>query len=139
MYHRVIIAGYLGRDPEMRYLPDGQPVVNFSVATGRRWTGKDGQAHDETIWWRVSAFGKTAELCNQYLTKGRAVLIEGRMRPDENGNPRVWTGQDGAARASYEVTADSVRFLGRREEEAPAPVAPEPVIEEPEEPEAIPF
>lgn len=139
MYHRVIIAGYLGRDPEIRYLPDGQAVANFSIATSRRWTDQSGQPREETIWWRVSAFGKTAENCKQYLAKGRAALVEGRMRPDENGNPRTWTGQDGVVRASYEVTADTVRFLGRREEEAVVPPVPEAAAEEPAEPEAIPF
>lgn len=139
MYHKVIIVGYLGRDPEIRYLPDGQPVANFSVATNRRWTDQSGQQREETIWWRVSVFGKTAEICKQYLAKGRAVLVEGRMRADENGNPRTWTGQDGVVRASYEVTADAVRFLGRREEEAEVPPAPEAATEEPAGPEAIPF
>jgi single-strand DNA-binding protein len=112
MYHKIIIAGHLGRDPEMRYTPMGHPVTSFSVASTRRWTGQDGQPQEETIWFRISAFGKLAETCNQYLTKGRAVLIEGRLRPDESGNPRTWVGQDGAPRASFEVVAETVRFLG---------------------------
>jgi single-strand DNA-binding protein len=139
MFHTIIIAGHLGRDPEMRYLPNGTPVTNFSVAANRRWTGQDGQTQEETIWFRVSAFGRLAETCNQYLSKGRPVLIEGRLRPDENGGPRLWTGQDGTVRASFEVVAQTVRFLGRREETA-APAGEVPVYEEPPgEEEEIPF
>jgi len=115
MYHRVVIAGYLGRDPEMRYTPDGTPVTNFSVATTEKWTGKDSQQQERTIWWRVTAWRRQAEICNQYLSKGRPVLVEGRIRPDENGNPRVFTRNDGTPGASYEVTADVVKFLGGRE------------------------
>ena len=114
MYQKIIIAGNLGRDPEMRYLPNGTPVTNFSVATNRRWTGQDGQQQEETTWFRISVFGRMAEVCNQYLSKGRQVLIEGRLRPNERGEPRVWTGNDGVARASFEVTAESVQFLGGR-------------------------
>ncbi|MBN1956280.1 MAG: single-stranded DNA-binding protein [Anaerolineae bacterium] len=137
MFHTIIIAGYLGRDPEMRYLPSGTPVTDFSVATSRRWTGQDGQQQEETIWFRVSAFGRTGEVCNQYLSKGRPVLIEGRLRPDENGNPRTWTGNDGAVRASFEVVAQTVRFLGGRGETA-GPTSEVPPYEEPGE-EEIPF
>jgi single-strand DNA-binding protein len=137
MYQKIIIAGYLGRDPEMRYLPSGTPVTNFSVATSRRWTGQDGQQQEETVWFRIAVFGRQAEVCNQYLSKGRPVLIEGRMRPDENGNPRVWTGQDGVARASFEVTAESVRFLSGRGDTAAVPGEPEEMLGEEEE--EIPF
>jgi single-strand DNA-binding protein len=138
MFHTIIIAGYLGRDPEMRYLPSGTPVTNFSVASSRRWTDQEGQQQDETVWFRVSAFGRLGETCNQYLSKGRAVLVEGRLRPDENGNPRTWAGQDGAVRASFEVVAQTVRFLGRRDEAAPA-AAEVPEYEGPAEEEEIPF
>ncbi|MBC7251197.1 MAG: single-stranded DNA-binding protein [Anaerolineae bacterium] len=131
MYHRVIIVGYLGRDPEMRYTPDGTPVTNFSVATSRRWTNQDGSQGEETVWWRVTAWRKLAEICNQYLTKGRPVLVEGVMRPDpDTGGPRVWTGNDGVARASYEVTARTVKFLPSRGE----PTAGVPGIAEEEPP-----
>jgi single-strand DNA-binding protein len=117
MYHKIIIVGNLGRDPEMRYTPDGTPVTNFSVATNRRWNNPDGSQNEETVWFRVTAWRQLAELCNQYLSKGRQVLIEGRMNPDrETGAPRVWTGNDGQPRASFEVTALTVRFLGGRGE-----------------------
>lgn len=140
MFHTIILAGHLGRDPEMRYLPNGQPVTTFTVASNRRWTGPDGQPQEETIWFRVSAFGKLAEQCNQYLTKGRAVLVEGRLRPNERGEPRTWIGSDGVVRATYDVVAMTVRFLGRREEAA-APIVEEiPEYEEPLPPEEeIPF
>jgi single-strand DNA-binding protein len=119
VYHKIIIAGNLGRDPEMRYTPDGTPVTDFSVATNRRWTNADGSQGEETVWFRVTAWRKLAETCNQYLSKGRQVLVEGRLNPDrETGGPRVWTGNDGQPRASFEVTALTVRFLGGRGEGA---------------------
>jgi single-strand DNA-binding protein len=117
MYQRLIIVGNLGNDPEMRYTPSGQAVTNLSVATNRKWTGNDGQTHEETVWFRVSVWGKQAEICNQYLGKGQRVLCEGRLTVDrESGGPRVWQGQDGKWRASYEMSADTVRFLGTRGE-----------------------
>lgn len=117
MYQKIIIVGNLGSDPEMRYMPDGTAVTNLSVATNRRWTDRQsGEDKEETTWFRVAVWGRQAETVNQYLSKGRQVLIEGRIRPDpETGNPRLWTGQDGTVRASFEVTANSVQFLGGRE------------------------
>ena len=115
-FHTVILIGNLGRDPEMRYTPSGQPVTSFSVASNRSYTGSDGQKVDETIWFRITAWGKQAETCNQYLHKGSKVLVEGRLVPDKNGGPRVWTKQDGTASASFEVTASTVRFLSTRGE-----------------------
>ncbi len=122
MYHKVIIVGHLGRDPEMRYTPSGQAVTNFSLATTRRYNAANGEQVEETIWFRISVFGKQAESCNTYLKKGRPVLVEGRLRPDpETGGPRVYQRQDGTSGASFEVTADTVRFLGsgRGDETAP--------------------
>lgn len=117
MYQKLTIVGNLGSDPEMRYTPSGQAVTNLSVATNRRWTDGNGQQHEETCWFRVSVWGKQAETCNQYLSKGRQVLIEGRLTPDrESGGPRIWTDQNGNPRASYEMTALEVRFLGGRGE-----------------------
>ena len=140
MYHKIIIVGNLGRDPEMRYTPDGTAVTNFSVATNRRWNSADGSQAEETIWFRITAWRQLAELCNQYLSKGRSVLVEGRMTPDrETGGPRIWTGNDGQPRASYEVTALTVKFLGGRGEGGDTSVsyqeAPPPDIGEDE----IPF
>ena len=123
MFHKVTIVGNLGNDPEMRYTASGVPVTRFSVATNRRWTNADGSPGEETVWFRVSAWRGLAETCNQYLSKGRQVMVEGRLVPDrETGGPRVWTGNDGVARASYEVSALDVRFLGGRgEREEPLP------------------
>ncbi|MFT3891850.1 MAG: single-stranded DNA-binding protein [Anaerolineales bacterium] len=117
MYHTIIIAGNVGKDPEMRYTPSGQAVTSFSVATNRQYTTGNGEQVKETIWFRVSTWGKQAEICNQYVKKGSKVLIEGRLTPDKNtGGPRVWTKQDGSAGASFEVTASTVRFLSSRGE-----------------------
>lgn len=124
MYHTVIIVGNVGKDPEMRYTPSGQAVTSFSVATNRQYTASNGEQVKETIWFRVSAWGKQAEICNQYLRKGSKVLVEGRLTPDKNtGGPRVWTKQDGGAAASFEVTASTVRFLSSRNEAGELPAA----------------
>jgi single-strand DNA-binding protein len=146
MYHKITVVGYLGRDPEMRYTSAGQPVTHFSVATSRKWAGSDGQQHDETVWWRVTVWGKQAETCNQYLTKGRLVLIEGQMGGDrvpQGGNaeqivPHIWQGQDGQPRAQFDITARTVRFLGGRDAAPPSEVPGMPE-EPPEEGEEIPF
>jgi len=116
MFQKVILVGNLGRDPEMRYTPGGQAVCNLSVATNRTWS-RDGEQQKETAWFRVTVWGRQAETVNQYLKKGRSVLVEGRLNPDENGNPRIWTSNDGQPRASFEVTAQTIRFLGGRGEE----------------------
>ncbi len=118
MYHTIIIVGNLGRDPEMRFTPSGQAVTNFSVATSRQYTGNDGQLVKETIWFRISSWGKQAEVCNQYLRKGSKVLVEGRLVPDkETGGPKVFTRQDGTSGSSYEISASTVRFLSSRGED----------------------
>ncbi len=117
MFHTLIIVGNVGRDPEMRYTPSGQAVTSFSVASNRRYTSSNGEQVNETIWFRVSAWGKQAEICNQYLKKGSRVLIEGRLTPDKaSGGPRIWQKQDGTSAASFEVTAQTVRFLTTRGE-----------------------
>lgn len=118
MYHTIIVVGNLGRDPEMRYTQGGSAVTNFSVATNRQYTASDGTQVKETIWFRISTWGKQAEICNQYLKKGSKVLIEGRLVPDAaTGGPRIWNRQDGTSAASFEVNASTVRFLSARGEE----------------------
>ena len=115
MYHTIILVGNLGRDPEMRYTPSGQAVTSFNVATSRKYTGSDGNLVEETIWFRVSVWGKQAETCSQYLRKGSKVLVEGRLTPDKaTGGPRIWTRQDGTPGASFEITGNMVRFLSSR-------------------------
>ena len=115
MYAKIIIIGNLGSNPEMRFTPNGDPVTSFSVATSRKYGGTD-----ETTWFRVSVWGKQAESCNTYLSKGSKVLVEGRLRPDSNGSPRTFQRKDGTWAASFEVTADSVRFLTPKSEGAQA-------------------
>ena len=126
MYQQIIIVGNLGKDPEMRYTPSGTPVTSMSIATNRKYTGSDGQVVKETTWFRVSVFGKSAETCAQYLKKGSAVLVEGRLTPDKtSGGPRTYQRQDGTMGATYEVAANTVRFLSGRGEGGPGP-APTP-------------
>ena len=123
MWHTIIFIGNLGREPEMRYTPNGQAVTSFSVATSRQYTSSNGQQVKETIWFRVSAWGKQAETCSQYLHKGSKVLVEGRLAPDgSTGGPKTFTRKDGTVGASYDVTASTVRFLTPKGEgEAAAP------------------
>ena len=142
MYHKVTVVGHVGRDPEMRYTPDGTAVTSFSVATTRKWNTPSGTPGQETVWFRVSAWRKLAETCNTYVKKGMLVLVEGTIKPDANtGGPRIFTRSDGTSGSSYELTAQVVRFLSGRGEavpsEAPAGGA-EPPLEE-EDPGAIPF
>jgi len=131
MYQTLIIVGNVGRDPEMRYTPGGQAVTSFSVATNRQYTNNNGETVKETIWFRVSAWGKTGEVCNQYLKKGSKVLVEGRLTADPaTGGPRVWTAQDGSTRASFEVSAGTVRFLSSRGETSEPGMGSAPAAEE---------
>jgi len=117
MYQAITIVGNLGKDPEMRYTPGGQAVTNFPLATNRTYTNSSGEKVEEVTWFRISAWGRQAETCNQYLNKGSRVLVEGRMSPDENGNPKMWEAQDGTSRANFDVTAGRVVFLSTRDEE----------------------
>ncbi len=117
MYQRLVLVGNLGRDPEMRYTPNGTAVTQLSVATSNKWMDAAGQLKEETAWWRVSVFGKQAETCNQYLSKGKKVLIEGTLSVDEkSGGPRVYQRKDGTYAASFEVRATAVKFLSPKVE-----------------------
>ncbi|MBN1266088.1 MAG: single-stranded DNA-binding protein [Anaerolineales bacterium] len=116
MFHKIILVGNLGRDPEMRFTPSGVAVTNLSVATNRTYTNNNGDQVKETLWFRVSVWGKQAEACQQYLSKGRQVLVEGILQGDESGNPRIFQRKDGSSGASFEVRADTVRFIGSRGE-----------------------
>ncbi len=110
MYQKLILIGRLGRDPEMRYTPDGTPVTTISVATDRKWTDASGQQQQKTTWFKVTAWRKLAENCNQYLTKGRLVLVEGEL-----SESKPYQGRDGEWRANLDVRAWDVEFLGSRE------------------------
>ena len=106
--NKILIIGNVGNDPEMRYTPNGNPVTSFNIATNRRYTTSDGEQHEETEWFTVSAWNRLAEQCNQYIVKGRKVYVEGRLRS------KPWMGNDGQPRAGNEITANDVRFLDSR-------------------------
>ena len=110
--NKVLIIGNVGGDPEMRYTPNGNPVTSFSVATNRRYTVGEEQ-REETQWFRVSAWNRLAETCNQYVVKGMRVYVEGRL------SVREYIGQDGQTRTSVDVNAFDVRFLDRPGEAGP--------------------
>ncbi len=124
--NKIMLIGNVGSDPEMRYTPSGKAVTSFRMATNYRYMGSDGERREETEWFRISVWGKQAESCNQFLSKGRRVYVEGRLRS------RNWEGQDGQMRTSLEVSANRVIFLDR--------AAPVSLPEEGElEPEDLPF
>ena len=123
-FQTIILVGNCGRDPDMRYTPSGQAVTNLNVATNHTYTNNSGEKVKETTWFRVSIWGKQAEACNQHLRKGSKVLVEGRMTADKaTGGPKIFTGNDGQPRASYEITAQTVRFLDSRSESPQEPQA----------------
>ena len=107
--NKVILVGNLGVAPEMRYTQSGQAVANFRIATNDKWTDKAGQTQDRTEWHRIVVWGKLAELCNQYLTKGRQVYIEGRLQT------REWMDKENHKNYTTEVVAQQVTFLGGRD------------------------
>lgn len=104
--NKVILVGNLGRDPELRYTKSGQPVATFSVATTESWNDKSGERTERTEWHRIVAWGRTGELCSQYLSKGRSVYIEGRIQS------REWEDKEGQKRNTTEINAQTVQFLG---------------------------
>ena len=113
MINKVILVGRLGRDPELRYTPSGTAVANFSVATDERWSSAGGEAQSRTEWHNIVVWSKLAEICNQYLTKGRLVFIEGRIQT------RDWEDKDGNKRRTTEIVASDMKMLGGRRENAP--------------------
>jgi single-strand DNA-binding protein len=106
--NKVILIGNLGRDPELRYTQSGQAVANFTLATTERFSNREGERQERTEWHRIVAWGRTAELCAQYLAKGRSVYIEGRLQT------REWEDKEGQKRRTTEITAHTVQFLGAR-------------------------
>jgi single-strand DNA-binding protein len=105
-FNKVLLMGNLTRDPELRYIPSGQPVTSFSIAVNRNFTGQTGEKKEEVSFVRIVVWGKLAEICNEYLKKGRPVFVEGRLQS------RSWDAQDGSKRSTTEVVAQSVQFLG---------------------------
>ena len=117
-FHTILIVGHLGKEPEMRFSPSGQAVTNFNLAANRQYSDSSGQVVKETTWFRISAWGKTAENCSQFLHKGSLVLVEGRLVCDpETGGPRLYSRKDGTPSTAFEVNANTVRFLSSREEQ----------------------
>ncbi len=104
--NKVIILGRLGQDPELKYTPGGMAVCNFTVATSESWADKAGQKQERTEWHRVVVWGKLAELCNQYLAKGRQVFLEGSLQT------RSWDDKNGQKRYTTEINARTVQFIG---------------------------
>jgi single-strand DNA-binding protein len=113
--NRIIIVGNLGGEPEMRFTPAGQPVTSFNVATNRRYTTSAGEQREETEWFTVVTWRKLAEQCNQFLSKGQLVYVEGRL------HSQTWDGQDGQKHFKNEIVADTVRFLSGKQGAAPLP------------------
>ena len=147
MFQRVTLMGHVGQDPQMRYTPDGTPVTNFSVATKETMSKKrldgaerqcpagwkesyNGKNWEITTWWRITAWRGLGETVNTYVTKGQQIFVEGIIQgeaTDGTLRPRVWTGDDGIARASFEITARNIKFLGGRGEAAAgAPIGEPP-------------
>jgi single-strand DNA-binding protein len=108
--NKVILIGNLGSDPDVRYTPSGTAVANFNIATNESWTNKEGTREERTEWHRIVCWNRTAELCGEYLSKGRTVYIEGRLQT------REWEDKEGQKRYTTEVVAQSVKFLGGRNE-----------------------
>jgi single-strand DNA-binding protein len=128
--NKVMIIGNVGTDPEMRYTPNGNPVTSFRIATSRFFTSSEGERKQETEWFTVVTWNKLAESCNQYLTKGKRVYVEGRLRTHS------WEGQDGQKRSRTEIVAERVLFLDRQ---TAAPLSEESKIEDVTTEDDLPF
>lgn len=113
MFHTIIIVGNVGKDPEMRYTPSGAAVTSFSVATSRNYKSQ-GQTIKETIWFRITCWGRQAEYASNYVRKGHKILVEGRLVADSTGNPRTYTRSDGTIGTSFEITASNLQLIGSR-------------------------
>ena len=111
-FNKITIVGYLGRDPELRYTPQGTPVCDFSIATTERRKDKSGEYHDQTTWFRVSFWGKLAELSSQYLAKGKLAYVEGKL------SQREWQDRDGNTRTSLDVNGTDLQFIGARSDDS---------------------
>ncbi|NOK61912.1 MAG: single-stranded DNA-binding protein [Chloroflexi bacterium AL-W] len=108
--NKVMLIGYLGADPEMRYTSQGSAVTTYSVASSRSWKSSDGVQHDDTEWFRIVAWDKLGEICNQYLTKGTRVYVEGRLQT------RKWQDRDGQDRYTTEVIANDMIILSSKQD-----------------------
>jgi single-strand DNA-binding protein len=118
-YNRVILMGNLTRDPQLKYLPNNTAVCEFGLAINRRWRDKDGNQKEDVCFVDISAFARTAETINQYMTKGKPILVEGRLKFDS------WTGQDGQKRSKLSVVAENFQFVGARGDQPAGAGAPQ--------------
>ena len=138
--NKVILLGRLGRDPEVRYMPNGEAVCNFSIATSEMWNDRNGQRQERTEWHNITMYRRLAEIAGQYLKKGREVYIEGRIQS------RKYTGKDGIERTAYDIIANEMKMVGPREGGGAAPyddggyqqAAPQQNHYQPEAPAAAP-
>jgi single-strand DNA-binding protein len=112
-FNKVILMGNLTRDPQLRYLPNNTAVCDFGLAVNRRWRDREGNQHDEVCYVDLAAFGRQAEVINQYMSKGRPMLVDGRLKFDS------WTGQDGQKRSKLSIVVENFQFVGPREGAAP--------------------
>jgi single-strand DNA-binding protein len=126
--NKAMLIGHLGRDPEMRYTPSGLAVANFTMATSENWTNKDGTKESRTEWHRIVAFGRLAEICGEYLSKGRQVYIEGRIQT------REWEDKDGNKRYTTEIVAREMQMLGSKDSEGASKTKPQSQMSEVPEP-----
>lgn len=138
--NKVILVGRLGADPELRYTPSGAAVANFTMATSENWKDKEGQKQEKTEWHKIVVFAKLAEICGQYLNKGKQIYIEGRIQT------RQWEDRDGNKRYTTEIVANQMQMLGspsqNQQQAAPAGApgnAPRAGENEPPELDDIPF
>lgn len=138
--NKVILLGRLGRDPEVRYMPNGEAVCNFSIATSETWNDRNGQRQERTEWHNITMYRRLAEIAGQFLKKGREVYIEGRIQS------RKYTGKDGIERTAYDIIANEMKMVGPREGGGAAPyddggyqqAAPQQNHYQPEAPAAAP-
>jgi single-strand DNA-binding protein len=114
-FNKIIVVGYLGRDPELRYTPDGTPVCNFTIATTERKKDRSGEFQDVTTWFRVNLWRRQAEVASQYLSKGKQVYVEGRLSQSE------YQDRDGNTRTSLEINGTDIQFISPRGDESAAP------------------
>lgn len=118
MFQQTIAVGNVGKDAESRFTPAGQQVTNFSVATNSQYTAKDGEVIKKTVWFRVTVWGKAAEACHTYVKKGMTVMVVGTLVADDaTGSPKIYKKQDGSFGATFEINAQTVKFLSRVEVE----------------------
>jgi single-strand DNA-binding protein len=132
-YNRVMLIGNLGRDPELRYTPNGQAVANFSVATNEMWVNKDNERQTRTEWHRIVAWSKLAEFTSEYLSKGKQIFVEGRLRT------RTWQDRNGNSRTTTEIWANSIILLGRKDDSLTSEAEEPQAVEEEISDDDIPF